>query len=108
MAKVGTLYIEEYEKIAYAGKAPIPVPSLLVAVQKVNIGAIGDASAASAAVNARTRFVRLKARGADAQFELGLAPTADAADRVLIKDVPEDYEIGPLWKVAVLQAEVPT
>lgn len=87
---------DENRNIAQAFMPPQPIRSANVT--------IGAASAQSAAVNAATRFVRLKA-DADCYVNFGPNPTAVAGNVMLSAGDTEYFavDVGQSWKVAVIQ-----
>ncbi len=95
-----TLYITEFEGRTQGEggsvAAALPLPPL--AQQTV---AIAGASAQSAALNAKTRFVRVIS-DAVCSIEVGANPTATAAKMRLPANVPEVFGVTPGQKIAVI------
>jgi len=98
---MATLYIAEFEEMPHTSGSKIPValqPPL--AEQTV---AIGGASVASAAFNARTRFVRLH-NDVICSVRFDLAPTASATTARMAAGATEYHGVqkGVGMKVAVI------
>ncbi len=94
------LYIEEYADMQEdVSGAQMQSPGQLVAKQKV---AIGAASAASAAFNARTEYIILTA-DVKCQWELGA--TADASSRYLPANVPRSFNVENQTTLEVIEQQ---
>lgn len=99
---MATFYIEEYASIMtdFAGNE-IPVPSNLLATQKLPIG---STSVQSANFNEKTAFLVLTAK-ADAQYEIDTNPTADTNSRIIIADTTIERFANGSQKIAVIEAQ---
>ena len=96
---MATLYIEEYDSLPIdANGNNLPVLPVLVTNQKVTIA---GASAQSAAVNGKTKWVRIKTDTA-CQFAIGSNPTASATSMFLAVSGVEDRAVQPGDKIAVI------
>lgn len=100
---MSSFFVEEYSdrlKWNWSGDT-IPLPAELLATQEIEIGV---ASVASAAFNARTRFVRISA-DIDVKFKVADVPVAvsDATCRLCRKEEARELIVEPGQKVAVIQ-----
>ncbi len=98
-----SLYIREFKDLARDAKGEvIPAPmEPALAQQKVTIGA---GSAASAALNAETRFVELTS-DTDCHYTFGTSPTAADTDMNLTAGVTKflGVQAGQSMKIACIQ-----
>ncbi len=76
---MATLYIEEHTYLPQYGSMGMPIWGIPLTVQKFTVS---GTSAQSAALNTKTRFVRLVTDVA-LQWEEGTSPTADTNSRYL-------------------------
>ena len=95
---MAVLYITEFDKLSNDTRSPVPVAGKPIATQTVTIG---GASAASAAFNAATRFVRLHT-DAICSIEFGTAPVAEATNERMSADQTEYRGVTAGEKVAVI------
>lgn len=96
---MATLYISEFGNQATIGVSLVPIASLPPVAQQTV--AIGGASAASAAFNAKTHLIRLAADSVCSVL-VGDAPTALATSMRLSAGLPEYFGVVPGQKVAVI------
>jgi hypothetical protein len=99
------LKIEEYARLPqdmHGVTMPIP-PTDCIAVQVV---AIDQTSAASAAFNTATRFV-IVSSDLDCCIEFGVAPEATNASRDVFAKTYRDFEVTRGDKIAVIAADAP-
>lgn len=98
---MASLYISEYEEMPHTSGSKIPVAlEAEITNQKVTIA---GASAQSAALNARTRFVRLHT-DAICSVKFGTDPTAAATDKRMAANATEYFGVpmGANYKIAVI------